>query len=175
MPPIQATNKFAVEANRPVEFISTDAPFAPTIQTYSGFSLQIDGITIGRLTEWTPHQMDRTVNVVKELNAKTFGQPVDAVPAGAENFTLSFARAEVWGEEVEKAFGEDDIYLLLTNQTRPFSIDEVYLKGRQLYRRYRYLGCWFTSKNVEQFSASGDNQIKISGELIFVNKIRING
>ena len=174
MAPIAATNKFAVEANRPTAFLDDTHPQAPTIQTYSGFSIQIDGVTIGRITEWTPHQMDRQVNIVKELNAKTFGQPVDAVPSGAENFNLTFARAEVWGEEVEKAFGEDDIYLLLTNQTRPFSIDEVYMKGRTLYRRYRYLGCWFTSKNVDQFSATGDNQIKISGELVFVNKIRLN-
>ncbi len=173
MPAIPATNRFSVEANRPATPIDFTQPFAPTTQTYHGFSIQVGGISIGRITEWQPQQLDRDFTHISELNARTWGQPVDGVPGGAKNFTLSFARAEVWGEECEKAFGEVDVYTLLTNQNTPFAIDEVYTKGLQLYRQYRYLGCWWTSKNVDQFTADGDGVIRISGEMSFVNKVRI--
>lgn len=173
MPPIPASNRFHIEANRPAVPVDFDAPYAPTTQTYHGFSLQIGGVTIGRITEWTPPQLDREVLPVYELNAKTFGQPVDLVPGVAKNFTLGFTRAEVWGEELEKAFGEADVYSLLTNQTRPFQIDEVFTRGLQLYRQFRYLGCWFTQKNVEAFQADGDAIIKVQGEMMYVNRVRL--
>lgn len=173
MAPIPAKNSFMVEANRPSVPIDFTANFAPTTQTYHGFSIQVGNVTIGRITEWTPQQMDREFNHIFELNAKTWGQPVDGVPGRATSFTVAFTRAEVWGEEIEKAFGEDDPYTLLINQNRPFTIDEVYTKGLQLYRRYRYLGCWFTSKNYDAFTSEGDGIIRISGDMMFVNKIRI--
>jgi hypothetical protein len=173
MPPIPASNKFNVEANRPAVPINFAAPYAPTSMTYHGFSIQVSGVTIGRITEWQPQQLDRDFTHVSELNAKTWGQPVDGVPGGAKNFTLSFARAEVWGEEAEKAFGETTVYTLLTNQNTPFSVDEVFTKGLQAYRRFRYLGCWWTSKNMDQFTADGDGIVRISGEVAFINKIRI--
>ena len=170
---IPATNSFNVEASRPSVPVDFDAPYAPTTMTYHGFSIQVENATIGRITEWTPQQLDREVVHISELNAKTWGQPVDIVPGRATNFTLSFGRAEVWGEEIEKAFGEADPYTLLTNQNAPFAIDEVYLRGNQLYRQFRYLGCWFTNKSADAFSAEGDGVVRVSGEIAFVNKIRI--
>ena len=173
MPAIPASNRFHIEANRPGVPIDFAAPYAPTTQTYHGFSIQVGGVTIGRLTEWTPQVLDRDVTLLYELNAKTWGQPVDAVPGKATTFTVGFGRAEVWGEEIEKAFGEADVYTLLVNQNTPFAIDEVYLKGLQLYRQYRYLGCWFNSKTWDAFTSDGEGVIRISGELTFVNKVRI--
>jgi hypothetical protein len=170
---IAATNRFNIEANRPAQQIDFDAPYAPTSATYHGFSIQVDGVTIGRFTEWTPQALDRDVTHIYELNAKTWGQPVDAVPGKANTFTVAFGRAEVWGEELEVAFGESDPYTLLTNQNTPFAVDEVYLRGLQLNRQYRYLGCWFSSKTTDAFTADGDGIIRISGEITFVNRIRI--
>lgn len=170
---IPATNRFNIEANRPAVPVDFDAAYAPTTQTYHGFSIQVGGVTIGRFTDWTPQALDRDVTPVYELNAKTWGQPVDAVPGKANTFTVAFGRAEVWGEEVEKAFGETDVYTLLINQNTPFSIDEVYLRGLQLYRQYRYLGCWFSSKTFDAFTSEGDGIIRISGEITFVNKVRV--
>lgn len=173
MPPIPATNRFNIEAGRPAVPVDFDAPYAPTTQTYHGFSIQVGGVTLGRFTEWTPQALDREAAHIFELNARTWGQPVDIVPGRATTFTLGFARAEVWGEEVEKVIGEDDVYTLLTNQNTPFAIDEVFLKGLQLYRQYRHLGCWFTSKTWDAFAADGEGTIRISGEIMFVNKVRI--
>jgi hypothetical protein len=174
MPPIPASNRYNIEASRPAVPIDFDAPYAPTTQTYHGFSIQVDGVTIGRLTSWTPQQLDRAMTHTRELNPRTFGQPVDLVPGIASNFTVSFARTEVWNEEIERALGiAADPYSLLLNQTRPFSIDEVYARGNQTYRRFRYLGCWFSSKNVSAFEAEGDGIIRIDGEITFVNKILV--
>ena len=173
MAPISATNKFHIEANRSSVPIDFTQPYAPTTQTYHGFSIQVGGTSIGRITEWTPQELDRDFNHVFELNAKTWGQPVDGVPGGAKSFNVSFARAEVWNEEIEKAFGEADVYTLLVNQNRPFAIDEVFTKGLQLYRQYRYLGCWFTRKAIESLVADGDGIIRVQGEMMFVNKVRI--
>jgi hypothetical protein len=175
-PPTQIGNRFEIEAHRrnPTVPIDFDAAYAPTTQTYHGFSIQIDGVQIGRITEWTPQAMDREMTHVFELNARTWGQPVDLVPGRATQFTLSFARAEVWGEEVEKAFGETDVYALLIDQNAPFQIDEVYSKGAgQIYRQYKYLGCWFNSKTFDAFSGEGNGIISIQGEITFVNKIKV--
>ena len=171
--PIAASNKYQVEAYRQQVPIDFDAPYAPTTMTYHGFSIQIGGTTIGRIRDWTPQALDRDAVHVYELNAATFGQPVDLVPGVAKAFEISFARAEVWGEEVERAFGETDVYTLLTNQNRPFQIDEVYKRGKQIYRIWRYLGCWFTSKSFGQYTADGDTIITCDGTLMFVNKIPI--
>jgi hypothetical protein len=173
MPPIQASNRFNIEANRPPISIDFDAPYAPTTMTYHGFSLQVGGVTIGRFTEWTPQDLDRAATPTRELNALTFGQPVDTVPGIADNWTLSWGRVEVWNEEVEKALGEEDIYTSLLHQTRPFAVDEVFLRGLSLYRQFRYLGVWFTGKSTDAFSADGDGIIRVSGTFAFTNRIRI--
>lgn len=170
---IPASNRFNIEANRPQQAVNFDAPYAPTTQTYHGFSIQVDGVTIGRFTDWTPVALDRDITAVYELNAKTWGQPVDQIPGKANTFTVAYGRAEVWGEELERAFGSADVYTLLINQNSPFVIDEVYARGLSIYRQYRYLGCWFSSKSVDAFSSEGDGVIKISGDITFVNRIKV--
>lgn len=174
---IPASNKFGVENRKvPVDF---SHEYAPTTQTYHGFSIAVedpDGreAIIGRITEWTPVQLSRPATLVRELNGATFGQPVDIVPGVEESFTLSFARAEVWNEEVERAFGiSTDPLALLINQNRPFKISEVYAKpGVGVYKTITYVGCWFTSKNTQAFTAEGgDVIIKIDGEIMFVNRV----
>jgi hypothetical protein len=174
MPPIPATNNYSVgPATRPASSIDPNAANAPLTMTYHGFSIQVNGVTIGRFTDWTPVPLDRDMTHQYELNAKTWGQPVDLVPGKANTFTLAYGRAEVWNEEVEVALGEDDVYTLLTNQNAPFAIDEVYLRGTTLYRQFRYLGCWFSSKSTDAYSGEGTGVIQISGDITFVNRIRL--
>lgn len=170
---IPATNRFNIEASRPSVPVNFDAPYAPTAQTYHGFAVQVDGVTIGRITDWTPVSLDRDITPVYELNPKTWGQPVDQVPGKATTFQVAFSRVEVWGEEIEKAFGAQDVYSLLLDQNAPFTIDEFYSRGNVPYRLFRYLGCWFSSKSVDGFSSEGDAIIKISGDITFVNRVRI--
>lgn len=170
---IAASNKFAVESQRTIP-IDYSAPYAPVTQSYHGFGIQVDGVYIGRITEWTPIQMARPGVHIRELNPNTYGQPVDFVPGQEENFALAFARAEVWGEEMERAVGFNDVFTLLVNQNRPFIVDEVYKRGNSVYRKYRYLGCWFTSKSQQPFqSEGGDSVIRINGEIAFVNRQKL--
>ena len=169
---IAASNRFGVENRR--QTIDYSHPHAPTTQNVHGFGIRVGGLYIGRITEWTPIQMSRPGTHIRELNPSTFGQPVDFVPGVEENFTLSFGRAEVWGEELEKAFGDTTVYTLLLNQNRPFEIDEVYKKGNEVYSIIRHVGCWFTSKSQAAFQTEGgDTVIRISGEIAFVNRIRL--
>jgi hypothetical protein len=165
-----AQNPYGVE-NRvtPVDYT---ADGAPRTMGYHGFKIQIDGVTIGRITEWTPIQMSRPGTHIRELNGDTYGQPVDFVPGVEENFTLAFGRAEVWLEEIEIAFGlTNNPYALLINQNRPFVIDELFTQNGLITRHYKYVGCWFTSKNTSQFTAEGgDSIVKIDGEISFVNR-----
>jgi hypothetical protein len=145
--------------------------------SYHGFGIQIDNKYIGRITDWTPLSLDRKGEHIFELNPTTFGQPVDYVPGVAQNFSLAFARAEVWQEEIEKAFGETNVYNLLLDQRKPFVIDEVFnlgsATGIEEYRRWRYVGCWFTSKKMKSFTSTGDPSITIDGEIAFVNRFLV--
>lgn len=171
---IPATNKLLVEAHR-VQPIDHSHPQAPSSKVYHGFALQANNVTIGRVTMYTPPERDRTVTIQKELNPLTFGQPVDVVPAGAENFTMNFSRTEVWGAEIEKAFGETDIYMFLTSQNRPLSLDEVIFQGERLYQRFRYLAVWYNNISFDGFDATGDGIVRVTANLTYGNKIRITG
>jgi len=164
-----ATNPYGI--SRGSSALDVTAPDAPNTQTYHGFSIQIGGKTIGRITEWTPVQLDREINHIFELNADTWGQPVDIIPGRATNFDLAFARAEVWGQDAEVAFGlADDVFSLLIDQRAPFQIREVYKYGSTIVRQVNYRGCWFKEKNVTQFTGEGDGIIKIDGTIAFVNR-----
>lgn len=170
---IPASNRFGVESTRRLPIDYSD-PRAPITQSYHGFGIRVGGVFIGRFTEWTPIQMAREGVHIRELNPLTYGQPVDYVPGVESNFSLAFGRAEVWGEELEKAFGDPRAYNLLINQNRPFDVDEVYKRGNEVYAIYRHVGCWFTSKAQQAFQAEGgDSVIRISGEIAFVNRIQI--
>ena len=163
-----ATNVYGVESRRP----DPDAQNAPDTMTYHGFSVEANGQVIGRISDWTPMPMARPAVHVRELNARTFGRPVDIVPGMDDGFTLSFSRSEVWNNELELAFGDTDVYTLLTDQTRPFIVRESFMRGNTVYRQWSYLGCWFTSKTMEAFSAEGNAIVKVSGEIMFVAKQR---
>jgi len=169
---IPASNRFGVENRR--QTIDHSSPYAPTTQHYHGYGIRVDGVFVGRITEWTPIQMSRPGTHIRELNPNTYGQPVDFVPGVEENFNMSYGRAEVWGEEIERAFGDSTVYSLLLNQNRPFIIDEVYKRGNEVYAIYRHLGCWFTSKSQSAMQAEGgDSVVRISGEIAFVNRVKL--
>jgi len=123
--------------------IDFGAPYSPANNKYLGRSIQVQGTTIGRFVEW-----------------------------GNKDHGLRFVRAEVWVEEFEVAFPDEDPFLLLVNPDRPFMVDEVRLIGRQLHRQYRYEGCFFRSATLDTFSRS-DGVLSVVGELTTPPRIRI--
>jgi hypothetical protein len=145
-------------------------------KTYHGLTLIRDGQIIGRVQTYTPKFAERAVNLVYELNAYTWGRPIDNVPGIESGRSLSVHRIEVWGEEMEIAFGPaEDVnrnnrleWIDLCEQTVPFVFQEALLKANTRYRSWEYLGCWFTSKDVDAYNATGDAKIIATSNMSYV-------
>jgi len=164
-----ATNPTGVQV-APFEL---DAPDAPDTQTYHGFFIVANGKTVGRLQEWEAQHYQRTGTHVFELNARTSGHPVDYVPGYMPNFKAQFVHAEVWGAEVERKFGFTITFADLSDQRRPFTLEEWVLRGGSPYKIWQYRGCWFEDKNRQRYTVNGDYMIKTSGTIAFVNVIQV--
>ena len=121
---------------------------------YHGFSIQIDGVTIGRITSWNPMNLTRSATLVKELNADTWGAPVDIVPAGEDDRAMLGAAP----------------YNLLIDQKRPFDLQEIYYKGNTLYQVTEYYACWFTGKTTDNFTGDGNAIVSISATIMCANR-----
>jgi hypothetical protein len=109
------------------------------------------------------------------LSAYSFGQPIDLVPAGTDApYTATVERAEVWNQELEKACGFPDVWANLSDQDRPFVIQEYWFRGKDPYQIWQFSGCWFTAKNqTGAWEASGDGIVKVSGEVMYVRHFRV--
>tara|TARA_R100001079_G_scaffold104258_1_gene70752 strand:- start:7160 stop:7678 length:519 start_codon:yes stop_codon:yes gene_type:complete len=152
--------------------LDLDAPGAPTIKTYHGLSIVVNGRIVGRINSWSPKMYSRDGNHVWELNHLTFGRAVDYVPSVNRGYEISCNRVEVWNQEFEVALGYPAVWADLIDQNRPFSIQEYLFRGSTVYRVWLYSGCWFKSRNEDSFSADGDAQIKLSAEIAFVSRQR---
>lgn len=163
-----ATNAHQVTV-KPLDF---NDEHAPTIQTYHGLSIAYKDKIIGRIVSWNPQVYQRDANHAYELNHKTAGRPIDIVPGPSRGYTISATRNEMWDNEIEVAMG-DELYDDLADQTSPKVVDEYLFKGNALYRCWRYTGCWFTERNVEGFQADGDYMVRISANLMYVSRRRV--
>lgn len=161
-----ASNAFSVTVP-PLDFTKAGAP---TTQSVHGIAITVNGQIIGRIQNWNVQIYARVVTHVRELNKDTFGRPVDAVPAINEGYTASGQRAEVWKEELEKACGYAQVFEDLIDQTFPFSIKELWFRGRTIYRISDYLGCWFTDTNLDAWDVGGDAIVRRNFNLLFVSK-----
>ena len=143
-----------------------------TTKTYHGLEILVNGIAVGRISEYTPPARTKKVSYVRELSTKTFGRPIETVPAGNDDgdYKISCKRTEVWGQELEIAFGFAAQFIDLMDQTRPFILEEKLLKGAKLYRAWDYHGCWFTSITDDAFAADGEAKVIASAELAFTSR-----
>lgn len=146
---------------------------APTVQTYHGLSISVNDKITGRVVSWNPQAYQRDANHIYELNHRTAGRPVDIVPGASRGYTIAATRNEMWDNEIEVAWGEEQVYDDLADQVHPHTVDEFLFKGSALYRMWRYTGCWFTDRNVEGFSADGDFTVRISANLMYVSRRRL--
>lgn len=146
-------------------------------KTYHGLSIISEsGQIVGRVQSFSPKVAQRDGSLVYELNAQTWGRPIDYVPGKEGGRSLSCSRIEVWNEEMEIAFGPaNDIarnggveWMDLCEQTQPFIFQEAWFKGNSRYRAWEYLGCWFTSKSFSGFSAEGDAKVVADCEMAYV-------
>lgn len=155
---------------RPIDY---SHPQAPRAKTWHGILIVVNGNVVGRIQSWQPQHMQREGNHVYELNAATYGHPVDFVPGRATNFQFTCTRIEVWSQELEIALGYPAVWADLTDQDRPFEVQEVLQQGRVPYRIWGYTGCWFTDRNEDAFAVDGDTMVKTNSTVAFVNRLRL--
>jgi hypothetical protein len=142
--------------------------------SYHGAAIVVQGNVVGRMQSWQPDgAYNRDGELVYELNKYTTGRPIDYVPGKATGFTVSFARIEAWDQEFEIALGYSGVFQDLTDQTRPFVVQEFLYQGNTPYRVYQYSGCWLKSKNPEAWTSDGNYIHKISGQLAYVSRILV--
>ena len=163
--PQNAPNAFEVQVT-PMDF---EAEGAPTAQTFHGFSLVVGNKIVARVESWSPQVYSRNVTQLWELNHNTFGRPVEIIPGIGSGYTSSCSRVELWDEEFELALGFR-LFEDLTDQNKPFKTQEYFFKGRILYRKWEYLGCWLTEKNVEGYQNQGEGTIKMTANISYVNR-----
>ena len=142
--------------------------------SYHGAALVVQGNLVGRIQSWQPDgAYSRDGEHDYELNKNTTGKPMDYVPGKATGFTVSFARVEAWDQEFEIALGYSGVFADLTDQTRPFVVQEFLYKGTDPYRIFQYNGCWLKSKTPEAWTSDGNYIHKISGQLAYVSRIKV--
>ncbi len=163
------TNGFGVASR------SLDYSNANDLQTmsYHGAAIVVGDNLVGRIQSWHPSAAyNRDGEHVYELSRVTMGKPIDYVPGKATGFTVSFSRTEIWGQELELALGFDSVFTDLTDQSRPFTIQEFLFRGGEAYRVYEYRGCWLRAKNPEAWASDGNYIHRVAGELAYVTRIR---
>lgn len=163
-----ASNPHGVRV-RPLDF---DAPGAPTIKTYHGISIIVNGRVVGRIGSWAPQMYTRVGKLVYELNHLTFGRPVDYVPGINSSYTITTEHTEVWNQEFELALGYPAVWADLIDQNRPFSVQEYLFRGPAVYRVWLYSGCWMTARNEDPYSAEGTAIVSAKGTIAFVSRTR---
>jgi hypothetical protein len=159
---------------KPVQKLESNAVDAPTTKSYHGLTIQVNNRVVGRIRSWNPQPYGREGNHVYELNVDSFGRPVDYVPSVATGFTISFSRVDLRSEELEIALGYgDQVWDDLTDQTRPFTIDEFLYRGQSLYRHWQYRGCWFQDRNEDAAESQGDAIYMVNATVAYIQRVAI--
>lgn len=162
-------NNYGVKVT-PLEMQRADAP---TVQLYHGASIVANNNVIGRVTSFqAAGAYTREGAHIYEVSNQTWGVPVDYVPGRATGFNVTLARIEVWQQELEIALGFGSVFENLTDQTRPFELQEYIFRGQEVYRTWKYLGCWLTSRTNNAMEAEGDGIIRVDAEINYVSRIR---
>lgn len=163
------TNGFGVTSS------SLDYTDPNNLQTmsYHGAQIVVNNAIIGRIQSWQPDgAYNRDGEHVYELSRVTIGKPIDYVPGKATGFTVSFTRTEIWNQELELALGFANVFADLTDQTRPFTVQEFLYQGQNVYRVWEYRGCWLKAKNPEAWTADGNYIHRVTGQLAYVARIK---
>jgi len=164
--------------NQISQFDYTKGDFLTT-KSYHGVSIVAGGVSgtdannqiVGRIQSWQPDSYTREGVHLYELSDKYWGRPVEYVPGKASGYTIAVTRAEVWKNEMERAFaGANQLFDDLIDQNFSFSIKEFWIRGANTYNIWTYRGCWFTSKNYDAITSDGDGITKISATIAYVSK-----
>lgn len=145
-----------------------------TSKTYHGLSILVGGQVVGRIQSWAPDARTRTATHKWELNADSFGRPVDLIPSKADGYSISVGRIDVWDAEIELACGYGAVWSDLIDQNYPFVFSEQLYRGNELYRSWDYPSCWFTSYAEQSSEAEGDGAYLITASVMHMPRIKTN-
>jgi hypothetical protein len=165
-----AANPFGV-TTPPLDYSNRHAN---TTKTTHGIAIAFGGKVVGRLQGWnTGGAKKRGGKHVYELNNRSFGRPVDAIPGIATGYSISATAMEMWGKEVEFIAGATTRYTDLISQTAPFTADEFWHKGINLYETWSYLGCWLTDMDHTDYRGgeSADGTYTSNVNFIYVARV----
>jgi hypothetical protein len=164
-----ASNPFGVQAT-PLDY---SHEHAPTSKTYHGITIAVSGAVIGRIQSWdTTGAWARGGEHVYELSSKTWGKPVDYVPARWEGLSIRATVAEMWSKEIEVQTGVKDYGQLndLIEQSKPFTTHEFWYRGVANYRIWVYRGCWLTDRNETAYAATGNARVIANFQFNYVSR-----
>ena len=126
--------------------------------TTRGMSIYIadNDSPIGYVQQFTLSQ-SRDIARIFEISANTDGNAIELVPGNLTDLTVTVRRVELYANILEEAFGFAGIgadgstqnLAMLTDQTEPFKMEEVYQyvdsEGNVNSFGFVYHGCWVTS------------------------------
>jgi len=147
-------------------------PPSTLTKTSHALTIKVNGEAIGLINGWNPTQ-SRTVTGIYEIGTDNSGNPVEYMPGNATGLTISISRYDMYTKRMEEAFGTKDL-VMLTRQSEPFDVHEVWKTVDGKDERFIYTGCWFTS--LGRTIRSDDNRIiNVNATLVYTKKIKATG
>lgn len=163
---------------KPLDYAASNGEM--TTKTYHGLAIIVNNVTVGRISSYKVPALARAITPIRELTPPgqtggSFGRVIEQVPGKSEDasYQINIVRAEVWGKELELAFGYSALFSDLCDQTRPFVLEEHLYKGTQRYQMFRYSGCWFSELGQDDYTTDGDAIIKTNATITFTSRVKI--
>ncbi len=143
----------------------------PNVKTRTSHSMAIraNGVTVGLIQTWN-YDLTRDVTPVYELNPLTSGVPVDNVPGNEKGLTITISRVDLYSKKLEQAFGTPDLEML-TDQSNPFILHEVWINPDGTTDRWVYEGCWFSAIR-RRIDVSGNRIVVAEGSIVYLKRRR---
>lgn len=142
------------------------------IRTSHSLAIRVRGKTVG-LVQAFGYSLGRTVTPIYELNPDTSGEVVDLVPGNITTPELTVTRVDLIRDTMEEVFGGVRLDML-SDQSNPFEVVEVWQYPDGTSEVYVYEGCWFSRIN-RRHDATGDRVVRVEGTINYVRRRKISG
>lgn len=140
------------------------------VRTSHAMTIRANGITIGVVQNWNV-TLARQVAHIYEINSRTSGEPIEAVPGNVTGLTIGVNRYDLYASRMESAFGTPDMEML-GDQNNPFEVREAWRFPNNAVEARSYQGCWF-SQVGRNYGATGDRLVMANGTITYVRKIKV--
>jgi hypothetical protein len=146
-------------------------PPQTTVRTSHAITIKTaDGTTIGMIKQWNPAQT-RKITPVYEINAVTSGDPVENLPGNVEGLTVRVQRYDLYTQRMEQAFGSSEINWL-SDQDRPFTVQEHWRLPDNSIEAWIYTGCWFSSVG-RNYQSDDARIVLVDGAITYLRKNKL--